>query len=598
MIHSFTLLAGLSLVFLGERAFGEGTVRWTLSGLGLTLVLAEAGARTLSWQKASGATKQAQFSALALSGVVLAGLGLYGVSQAPLGSLPPDIADLWPGIFTVLSTVAVLSGSLPLLLLNRALEAHPVMLPQGTAKRVIRGGLAAAFGIALVFPVNYLAAHHKWEREVAYFKVTEASEPTLSMVKGLTDPVEVFLFYPPGSEVGEKLRPYFDTLEKVSEGRLQLQWVDQAVDPKLAEELKVRDNGFIIFRQGEATEKYKLDNDIDKARRELKKLDAQVQKYLMKIARGPRTAYLMTGHGEASTKEKDNPFRKISGFKGALESLNFKVETFGVADGSSDAVPEDAALLVIAAPETPLLEEEIAAVKAYLDRGGRLMVMVEPGGDRVAPILEKLGVTAGEFPVAHSQAFLPQKRGVADRVLLVSNRFGSHAAVTTLSKNSSLLWVVIPEAVALTEIPGTPVVPSVLVRSAEGAWEDVDGDRVQSPLELGGTFNLGYAASGPVTSAGEGPPTEWRALVFGDVGFMSDMVLVNRDLAGNAQLVRDSLLWVVGDEELAGETNSEEDEKIAHTREQDVKWFYGLILGMPALVFGAGVGIQALRRRK
>ena len=41
----------------------------------------------------------------------------------------------------------------------------------------------------------------------------------------------------------------------------------------------------------------------------------------------------------------------------------------------------------------------------------------------------------------------------------------------------------------------------------------------------------------------------------------------------------------------------EEDVRIAHTRQEDVVWFYSTIFGVPLLVLGAGILYNHLRRR-
>jgi hypothetical protein len=364
------------------------------------------------------------------------------------------------------------------------------------------------------------------------------------------------------------------------------------VEPKLAEELKVRENGYVAFHRGEATEKFKIGTDMDKARRELKKLDQTVQKNLLKIARGARVAYVYVGHGEASSKEKDEPLRKLNLFKQLLESQNYKVKNFGVTEGSADAVPDDAALVIVAAPEKPFMDEEIAALNAYVDRGGRLLVMVEPGQELLDGFLGSLGLKADGTALANAKFFVPQTRGVSDRVLLFSNRFGSHESVSTLSKNSTQMALIMPTVTALTEIGNGKGKATVLVRTPENTWADTNGDRELNGDEKGDVHHVAYAVSGPEGAAAE---QQFRAIVTGDVSIFSDPVL--QVSSGNQQFVLDATRWLVGDEEIAGSVESEEDVKIEHTRDEDVAWFYGTIFGVPLLVLVGGLVFTTTRRR-
>jgi hypothetical protein len=83
---------------------------------------------------------------------------------------------------------------------------------------------------------------------------------------------------------------------------------------------------------------------------------------------------------------------------------------------------------------------------------------------------------------------------------------------------------------------------------------------------------------------------EMRAFVTADVDAFSDLVLTN--VIGNQILFVDAMRWLVGEESYAGQTNSEEDVRIEHTKQQDLAWFYSTIFGIPALVLAAGVFVR------
>jgi len=360
--------------------------------------------------------------------------------------------------------------------------------------------------------------------------------------------------------------------------------------PDLSEELKIRDNGYVALVRGEATEKFKIGTDLDRSRTKLKKLDETVQEHLLALAKGQRVAYLLTGHGEASAREKDDPLRKLNLFKQLLDAQNYKVENFGVAEGSADAVPDDATVVVVAAPEKPLLPEEERALIEYLDKGGRMLILYEPGGDRMEGLLGHLGVAVGSEPLAHPSAFIRQTRGLNDRVLLVTNRFGSHESVTTLSRNSTQLAVVVPTVAKVEKKGETSGKVTTIIRSLPDTFEDLNGNRQLDEGEPSKVFDIAVAVSGPE----DGP--DYRALVIGDVNLFSDPVL--RYSQGNAVLAADGMRWLVGDEALAGETENEEDVRIQHTRDQDVAWFWGTIFAVPMLILIGGMVFIRIRRAK
>ncbi len=587
-------LGSFALIFAGERLWPDGAAHWLLTGLGVVGVVATVAIRlrastTEADESRRKAERIAMFASLIGAASLLAYLlTLTGVVGA--FGFDEDAGARWKAVWSVMIPITWLCGTLPMVFIDRVIAQHPVLIPPRAASIAAQTGLATALGLCLVFPVNYLATKWQYEYDAAYFKTTSAGTATLALVRTLPEPVTAYLFFPAGSDVREAVAPYFRDLSQASGGLLTVENVDQALVPQLSEELKIRENGYVVFVRGDTNEKFKVGDDLDRARSRLKKLDQTVQQHLLSLAKGKRTVYLLTGHGEASPREKDNPVRKLNLFKQLMDSLNFRVENLGVAEGSADAIPDDAAAVIVAAPEKPLLPEENRALTEYLDRGGRLMVMVEPGEDPMTDVLGHLGLKAGDAPLAHSSAFIRQQRGVGDRVLLVTNRFGSHESITTLSRNSTQLAVVVPTVTWIDKVDGGTGKVTTLVRSMPDTWNDVIGNREKDDTEQSKVWDLAVAVSG-------GPKeNEFRAIVIGDVNLFSDPVLQYSQ--GNALFAADGLRWLVGDEALAGETQSEEDVRIQHTRDEDVMWFWSTIFAMPAFILIGGVVFIRIRRSR
>ncbi len=83
--------------------------------------------------------------------------------------------------------------------------------------------------------------------------------------------------------------------------------------------------------------------------------------------------YFLAGHGE---RDLDDP--KPGGFqvaKRALGNEGYEIESLNLL--SRGTVPQDAAVVIVAAPKKPLMSTEVQALKAYLEKGGRLFIMLE-----------------------------------------------------------------------------------------------------------------------------------------------------------------------------------------------------------------------------
>ena len=105
-----------------------------------------------------------------------------------------------------------------------------------------------------------------------------------------------------------------------------------------------------------------------------------------------------------------------------------------------------------------------------------------------------------------------------------------------------------------------------------------------------------------VVAAIEGPGdgAAMRSLVYAGSEMFSDRVLVS--LGMNAAVVADGIRWLGREEEFSGETISEADVPIVHTRAEDVAWFYAIIFGAPVLVLAVGlvhlVSPRVVRKRR
>jgi hypothetical protein len=590
------LLAGLFIMFLGERVYGYSDYRLAITAAGAGVALFGVGLRVYGMLRSEGGRANAHRQALIWSIVVLASALLYVLTLEPVVTamgLGDDAAKKFGAAIDSLWPIGVTLGLIPIFLLDRVLAVHPILLPMGAARRAVLSGLSAGLAICLIFPLNYLASVHTKEWDTAYFQTTRPGTSTTALVAGLSAPVKVTVFEPAGNDVGREMEPYFNQLASASGGQLTWEMVDQALAPKTAEELKVRENGYVAFAQGDKNEKVKIGTELEKSKRELKKLDGSVEKTLIKLTRGQRVVYMTHGHGELNTREKDDPFRKLNTFKKLLETQNYTIKDFGATEGSATHVPDDAAAVVIAGPDSAFMPEEIATLKSYWDNGGHLMILTEQGADPVDnldDLLAYLGVKPGRDVLANANAYASQGRGVADRVMLATNRFGSHDSVKTLSRNSTQLYLVMPTAVGLDKVADTKNKITTLIRTMPGTWADLDGDREQAKTEKDKVFELGMAID-PPDGGGAG-----RAIVVGDANLISDPVLSFSK--GNDVFAYDALRWLVGDEDIAGEVEDEEDVKIVHTREEDQNWFYATTIGVPVLVLGFGFVFVRMRGRK
>jgi ABC-type uncharacterized transport system involved in gliding motility auxiliary subunit len=296
-----------------------------------------------------------------------------------------------------------------------------------------------------------------------------------------------------------------------------------------------------------------------------------------------------------------------------LRQMNYDVRELGGDQWLSSGVPGDATVVIMVGPRKPLLEYEVAALHRYLRGGGRMIVFLDPEpGEDFAAFLGPFGLKFNPVRLANDKSYVRITYTPADRQYIYSNRFSSHPSVSTLTRNSHRLATVLLGAGYLEEVPSTagdkPQV-QFTIHSMPGTWNDANANLV---FDSGSEKRKEYELAAVVTQKVKGADKkkkdkdkdkkkkgaqqdEARLLVVADSDCMSDRVFRN---AGNGYLLIDALKWMGGEEEVMGETTSEEDVRLVHTRKKDQIWFYLTIFGVPALVLAGGLVYTRRRRRR
>lgn len=634
---TWLLIGGLVAVYAGERILETVTAaRWVLTGGGSALVLAALVLRFLAWRSASDEARPlARLFLLATAGCAVALLGflLAGGLGDAIG-IGGGRDDRFGTALTVLSAILLAGSLLPLLAAHWAAgvdgagAGDPGAIDRLRVSRLAAAGATVALAAAFLMLTGYVASARDATLDVGYFRTSSPGTATTRIVQGMREPLRVLLFFPPANQVKDQVAGYFRALGAATDN-VRVEEHDRLASPALAAEHRVTEDGTIVLAAGDRSERLTLATDLARARPRLRRLDENVQRLLMRVARDQRTVYFTVGHGELNDPQsvgptEATPFGSIDAFRSLFGLLNYRVDDLGVHNGLGNAIPEDAAMVLVLGPRRAFLDAELNALDRYLAGGGSVLLALEPGTDfRLGPLEQRLGVAFRDVPLADDRQHLRQRGNVSDRRLIVTDRFSSHAAVSTLGQAGIGAGIALmgPGHLA-TDVPGSRA--TVVVRSLPSTFADLDRDfEVDEEEESRESYALVAAVEGPSTQtpafaeptaddsvveeaadtaveSNDDPDTDgeaagtMRAMVFADAEMFSDAVVTALGL--NAALAADAVRWLGREEEFAGETVSEEDVPIVHTRAQDVGWFYATIFGMPALVLGAG--LYGVRRRR
>jgi ABC-type uncharacterized transport system involved in gliding motility auxiliary subunit len=312
-----------------------------------------------------------------------------------------------------------------------------------------------------------------------------------------------------------------------------------------------------------------------------------------------RKVYYLQGHGEREPNKTERD--GYSAVSGSLRKDNYMVERLVLAQMKD--LPADATVVLIAGPTSDILPAEAEALRRYLAKAGKLMVMLDPPlGANAAPlpllegILKEYGITPGQNVVVDISG------ATNDPSIAVAATYPLHAIT---ERFATLTIYPLARGIDIVEGGTEGRVPQKIVETTRGSWAEANlasltGEQGVSMDEKSGDkpgpIALAVAVSAPVEGAAAAttPPTtgealkpETRVVVFGDSDFPSNAY---GGVPGNLNLFANTISWLAQQENLIAIRPTEAaDRRVTMTPRQQTLAAITSMLILPGLVFAAGI---------
>ena len=453
--------------------------------------------------------------------------------------------------------------------------------------------------VGILTVIALIAERHPWRLDLTENKSFTLSEQTLNILASIKEPIEVTAFYatasPEWNDANDLLETYRYHNDKIS-----YQFVDPDRNPEKAEQYEVRSYGTLVLNG------YGKRQTIQSASEE------SLTNAIARLTRKKqKKVFFLMGHGEHSLEgfDKDG----YSSVKSALQKENYAVEELNLLQ--HDQVPEDTALLVIAGPQKPLFDEEQAALKSYLNRGGKIMVLLEPYADGgLQEFLESYGIILSEDIVIDKLS----KVFGGSYLLPVVTEYGFHK----ITKDFSLATFY-PEArsVRPMEAPPAGIHLDVLASTSANAWAETDFAMLQQgqasfdekkdrpgpvPLVVIAEIQLreGQGAEapegpkqheqGPAHSDQDNPLSKAHLLVAGDSDFINN---THFGLSGNGDFFLNMVNFLAEEENLIViKARKGQGQPVILTESQAQMLLWTVLVFVPLVVLMAGFMVYRVRR--
>ena len=387
-----------------------------------------------------------------------------------------------------------------------------------------------------------LAAHHNQRLDMSSVKRYALMAGSSVRLHTLSQPVHLMGFCRLASgerqRLGELLKQY-SSLPLIS-----YELVDPDRQPALVQRYHVTTYPAVVVRSGpKAIQVSPVD-------------EMAVTSAIVRITRKARpVVYFVTGHGEPALS--DTRPHGYSMAKQRLEEQHYRVKVLPLRGVSQ--VPADAAVVIIAGPRTALLPSEFATLAAYLQRGGRLLLLLDPEmGLGMQPFLQHYGIVLGNNVIIETNALFRLFGG--DYHIPAVTTYPPHPITRSLDGLITLFPLVRSVQVA-SKIPEGVQVQVLALTSAQ-SWAETDPQAFQGGRAV---FDARSDQKGPLSIAvaatrlpqparnprgtKQGPTSEQapvaRLVVFGDADFITNSFF---PLQGNGTLFLRTVNWLATEE--------------------------------------------------
>jgi ABC-type uncharacterized transport system involved in gliding motility auxiliary subunit len=459
--------------------------------------------------------------------------------------------------------------------------------------RNARYGAIASVSVIVVLGIlgilNYLSQERFNKRwDLTANQQYSLSEQSIKLLRNLDAPVTFRVF--DQNEALDRYRPRLAEYEYQS-NRVSAEYIDMDSQPGQAKQANVDTYGTIVIQYKDRTERVNSDSEQD------------LTNGLIKVITGAqRKVYFVQGHGEKDTA--DTQRAGYSTISDALAKSNYAVEKLVLAQQKD--VPADASVVIIGGLQSDVLPQEADMLRRYLQKGGHLLVLLDPPAPQGGPmpniegLLKEWSVDAGNNLVIDASG-VGQIFG-GDASVPVAATYGQHPIT---DRFNLLTAYPLARSVAPATSATEGRVAQTIIETSARSWAETDlkasGEVALNP-EAGdkpGPVSIGVAVTAPAATdtaaptpaantQGEQPPKpEARLVVVGDSDFAANFAL---GIQGNRDLFTNMVNWLSQQENLIAIRPKQADDRRITLTAESSRWIMLMsIFIIPAAVFATGV---------
>ncbi len=289
--------------------------------------------------------------------------------------------------------------------------------------------------------------------------------------------------------------------------------------------------------------------------------------------------YVLEGHGEGELPAT---------FADQMEKENIEIQTLSLL--KVDEIPEDAAALMIYAPQTDISTEEKDMLAEYVSGGGKILVMAGPTEDSTLEnlygILADYGITVNEGIVVEADR---NHYAFQRPYILLPDMASSDITDSLIDEN---YYPIMPIAAGLTIADSSASVTKLLTTSAD-SFSKIAGFALDTYEKEEGDIDGPFAVAVSVETEGNG-----KIVWFAASEFLNDMYNAYSSGA-NTDLGMNALSSLIGEREAIAIRSKSLNYNYLTISESEGSMLKAVLIGvLPLAYLGIGIYVFVSTRRK
>lgn len=522
-------------------------------------------------------------------GMVIMAFGIVStvIDLSQKGTLSAfSTGHLTVGMALMLTWLVIFASSLKSMVRSKSTK-------QGANSMVMIGLVAVIIAAANVILLTRPNLSKSWDfTEQGVFSLADQTVKTL---KGLSSDVKIVSFFAAGAKERELMKDLVTRYRGVTSKIVEENY-DADENPQLAKELEAT-NGVVVVQSGKSKTKIK---DIS---------EQEVTNAIIQITKSDnKTLYFLKGHEEGDLASEEGT--GYAYLKKYIENEGYAVKDLFL--NKEESVPTDCKVLVVLAPKTRFLDDEIKKLEIYLDQGGHAMFisgaeynqdlsgLVDIG---LNPLFEKWGFSQRQDIIFYEQpipAALKQMFGRQVMPAATFDSYGDHAIVKDFKARMTMPYA---RSIAKTpELPAGVTLHELMVANDASFWGETN---IKSVTERTLDVDAADTKVPLITTIMATKKIEADKKKYHDEAAL--MLVSSSAWAANKQIpdssapdfFLNSANWMAGEAaKISIRPRQIKASKLSWTTEEANVIFYASVLTLPELILLFGLGIWQWRRRR